>query len=128
MAEVKFRLWDKVNHRMIDPKNWSHAIAGGINILYSFPNDKSEWIERVIQEFKMMKFTGYLDKNEKEIFEGDIIETKKAETVYKHVIKRDNLKEFGFEPLPSSVTRINHHEIVGNIFECEGSIESSCSS
>lgn len=64
--EIKFRAWDKSIKKMIQPHNgdfikW-HAM--------------SNWKDCLI----VMQFTGLLDKNGKEIYEGDII----SYTIFDH--------------------------------------------
>ena len=62
MRELKFRAWDKENHCM----------ATDID-LRDFGNGQ---IEQQLSKgaLELMQFTGLLDKNGKEIYEGDIIE------------------------------------------------------
>jgi len=56
MREIKFRGWDKSIKKMIYPKLWDN----------SMPSNWQHWYE-------LMQFTGLKDKNEKEIYEGDIV-------------------------------------------------------
>lgn len=62
---IKFRAWDKEHKIML---KW-HPNADAIKEAIPFDGG-DEWTERC----DVMQFTGLLDKNGKEIYEGDIIE------------------------------------------------------
>ncbi len=54
--EIKFRAWDKSMKKMTYPKLWDN----------SMPSNWEHW-------FDLQQFTGLLDKNGKEIYEGDVV-------------------------------------------------------
>lgn len=79
--EIKFRAWDIKDRRMIQ----SYAHGGINNRLYIVSQaDDAESIE-------LMQYTGLKDKNDKEIYEGDIISVFYASSVeldcWKAVVK-----------------------------------------
>lgn len=75
MKEIKFRFWDKDTKHWVtsiepfDPRFFVNRETGPIDV-YSF---SSEMLER----FTPVEFTGLKDKNGKEIYESDLVRTKK---------------------------------------------------
>ena len=61
MREIKFRAWDKENKKM---QSWDLLLLQ--QSLFQRLNSKTE---------VLMQFTGLLDKNGKEIYEGDVLKT-----------------------------------------------------
>lgn len=68
MREIKFRAWDKEKKRMLEWDKYKEEICQAIPV-----DCGDEWTERCI----VMQFTGLTDKNDKEIYEGDIVKTLK---------------------------------------------------
>lgn len=119
MREIKFRAWHK------EKKIISEVL--GIDILHKeifFSNGDVDYCE--ISDFKyieLMQYTGLKDKNEKEIYEGDIVKLRANHGI--GVIKySDEWGAFVIEyikPRPLAVLGMNYYkediEILGNIYE-----------
>lgn len=71
MREIKFRAWDKTTCVMIN----EYAHVGMYGELYPSRFPSSAYSSKGCPELVLMQFTGLLDKNGREIFEGDVLES-----------------------------------------------------
>lgn len=109
--QIKFRAWDIHTKTMLDSdfvgKNWS------VNDLMP-PS-----------EFPIMQYTGFLDKNGKEIYEGDIVSYNETQTMkaHKQIVEWKSERAnadcdcWGVEYSGFSLTSVKDCEIIGNIYE-----------
>ena len=126
---LKFRAWDKYNQKMFANDEliiWNNNVYANDSKKLSC-NHLKGWS---IDEEYLMQSTGLFDKNNKEIFEGDIVDYKGRKAVikwhgsYASFIYRfvDELKERVSEWYPLFLAYY-HFEIIGNIYENKDILE-----
>lgn len=109
--EIKFRAWDLTNKSMID----NYAKTGMFGEMYVTSFHSSTYSDQGVPELVLLQFTGMLDKNEKEIYEGDIVNIPSGITSV--FFERGCF----YTPLNGSRYRLggwgNEIQIIGNIYE-----------
>ena len=114
--EIKFRAWYKEKKRI--------GKVLGIDILHKeiyFSNEDVDCYEHTdFKDIELMQYTGLKDKNNKEIYEGDIVTLHNSK--YKVIF---NSKEAGFVlrddefemNIPFTNNNNKRMEVIGNIYE-----------
>jgi uncharacterized phage protein (TIGR01671 family) len=137
--EIKFRVWDSKNKQFVDDYNFCLYRGYPIEVLTTVGDGwctkemattspgTGEFIE---DNWIIQQFTGLKDKNNKEIYEGDIvrytIKYHDGQVEYECVDKVEYTSSGSFRPLPINdiveedtfySTYWENYEIIGNIFE-----------
>jgi len=117
MREIKFRAWIKeLNEiREVEYINfWKKMI--------SFPNKfcKEYYLNSDFDEIELMQYTGLKDKNNKEIYEGDIVtlHNGKYKVIFNTEEARFVLRNDKFEMnIPFTNNNNERMEVLGNVYE-----------
>lgn len=114
MRTIKFRVWDN------QFKKWGNAADVRINASNGHVHGK--FSTGNVEDWKLLQFTGLLDKNGEEIYEGDILSYRNfdkiivveyAEHVASYVGYTEDKTE-GCYPLARDVDEL---EVIGNIYQ-----------
>lgn len=126
--DFQYRAWDgKQMHYGVKPWQWDFVIemswhrcekSTGNGIL-GCGGDTAEMLVPAIRYKNLMEFTGLKDKNGKDIYEGDIIQSAETKLLYVVVYEKGI---FRGEQKPKTMAWMHphdfhNHEIIGNIYE-----------
>ena len=121
MRTIKFRAWDNYRKEMCYEVNTTTSLWAHDKLHYSWDGqwrtengDKIEFFDDTGKGNALMQFTGLLDKNGKEIYEGDIVEDdmKQKEAV---VMEYGEWRVYGRSLWQESKSK--RIEVIGNIYE-----------
>lgn len=122
MKTIKFRAWDRKNKEMV----YLELKKSFVDVyLEGMKQDGSTLDERKEGLTPWMQFTNLLDKNGKEIYEGDILRSKMGNREFIGTMYFNQEKaQFGFDSEIETKKNIPDHfelhskpEIIGNIYE-----------
>ena len=113
MREIKFRAWDKLNKEMFNVESINFQERRVYKDTVSY---------RKFNDIELMEYTELKDKNEKEIYEGDILFDRFGEIYYKVIFKNGSFRaefEGDFDEYSFDLIDVNLQwcEVVGNIYE-----------
>jgi uncharacterized phage protein (TIGR01671 family) len=113
MREIKFRAWNSVTEKMFDSER---LFAMSVFALEEGLDPKKFIILPNQKEYPLMQFTGMLDKNDIEIYEGDIVRGVKGTN---NQGQSDVFYDCGvWQPFAYLETRYSKDfEVIGNIYE-----------
>jgi len=121
MREIKFRAWDKEERKMVS--DFDIEATSGDPVINESQSDPRDLI--------VMQYTGLLDKNGKEIYEGDIVKStafNASEVRFKHgafIIGYHRGSSTAVRPMllqNNAVDKAGRLEIIGNIYQNPGLI------
>ena len=113
MREIKFRAWDKLNKEMFNVESINFQERKVYRDIVSY---------RKFNDIELMQYTGLKDKNNKEIYEGDILSDGNNEKPYKVIFENGSFRtefEGDFEEYSFDLIDVVAQgcEVVGNIYE-----------
>ncbi len=130
MKQIKFRAWDKEKKEMFSPRRLEQTPGGGIwvkdkNLLLGDGKGcEIAYTDWKNADVELMQFTGLKDKNNKEIYEGDIIKPYSEKGMNNKVVGVVIFEKAGFiiklnerERVSLLVNNQETFEIIGNIHE-----------
>ena len=123
MRDIKFRVWDNERNAMFNSKSVDIDFFEGKIEITSDTIRYDEVYTDEIKDFELMQYVGCKDKNNKEIYEGDIVKTKEhiGQIIYSKGMFFIDVKGDFYLPI-YNVSEFM--EVIGNIYENPELLES----
>lgn len=120
MREIKFRIWDKENKKMIHNSGSSTGdfwYPWGFQMRSKYNDENSH-----SSDCEMMQYTGLKDKNGKEIYEGDVLKVEhyNCEIIWHHgaYYYKDSKNKWSTQIYYcTGVCHPSECEVIGNIYQ-----------
>lgn len=127
MKQIKFRIYDK-DRKLMEEVGAIDWASDGFPITVNTKTKKYYRPECGEEHLQIMQFTGLLDKNGREIYEGDIVSFfyKEEETRYE-IVFIENTGRYELLPkngIPQPLPDMDRSEVIGNIYEHPELLES----
>ncbi len=122
MREIKFRAWSNFDKKMV-------FLNSAISIVNVFTSIEYDVKDNVNPNFQLMQYTGLKDKNDVEIYEGDIVATKNSK--YEIIFNKccfwgiDRMGKYPIYQIYHYIMDDEKFEVIGNIYENPELLEAS---
>ncbi|HHZ70842.1 MAG TPA: hypothetical protein EYN67_18695 [Flavobacteriales bacterium] len=113
MRELKFRAFDSRNNEMVysNGTDCFYVNTKGVLFMYAIPKSESGLETIYHKSYDVDQFTGLTDKNDVDIYEGDIVKSESNKHYWLSVVSTDNGK--------GGNTNLYAMEFCNNVTSCE---------